>query len=109
MKYNIAKQNAQQFANEKNKPVYITKADKLNDFQIVFSATDITQHYSVIEMIIPTTAEYLQGIVNREIEDAIGAMKSLPLYEINGQENYINASDAMDIIIGLRRLQKELN
>lgn len=39
-------------------------------------------------MVIPTTAEYLQVIVNREIEDTIGAMKSLPIYEINGQPNY---------------------
>lgn len=105
MKYSIAKQNAQQFANEKNQTVYITKADKLNDFQIVFSMEDITQHYFV-EKVSPTTVEYLQEIVNKEIEDAIEAMKSLPLYEINGQQNYFNASDVMDIIIGLRKLQK---
>lgn len=106
MRYSVVKQNAQQLANEKNKPVYITKADKLNDFQVVCSTVDITKDYSVVEMVSPTTAEYLQVIVNREIEDAIGAMKSLPVYEINGQSNYFNASDVMGIVIGLRRLQK---
>ena len=61
MKYSVAKHNAQQFANEQNKPVYITKADKLNDFRVVFSTAEITPHYSVVEMVSPTTAEYLQG------------------------------------------------
>lgn len=59
MKYSVAKKKAQQFANEKNKTVYITKADKLNDFQIVFSTVGITKHYSVIEMVSPTTVDAL--------------------------------------------------
>lgn len=59
MKYGIAKQNAQQFANERNKPVYISKADKQNDFQVEFSKEGVTKHYSIIETVNPTTAEYL--------------------------------------------------
>lgn len=59
MKYEVAKQNAQQFANDRGQPVYITKADKLNDFQVEFSKEGITKHYSIIETVIPTTAKIL--------------------------------------------------
>lgn len=105
MKYEIAKLNAQQFADEKCILTYVAKADKKNDYQVVFDKLELTTHYSVIETVVPTTKEYLQLKVNRNVEDVISGMKSLPHYTINGQPNYFNASDVMDIVMELRKLQ----
>lgn len=106
MNYEIAKLKAQEFANEKCNPVYIAKAEHKFDFCVIFDMLELTKQYSVVETVNPTTTEYLQKIINRETEEVIELVKSLPRYEINGQKNYVNASDVMDIVIfRLRRLQ----
>lgn len=53
MKYGIAKFNAQQFANEINKPVYIVKAIKINKFMILFDKSKITPNYRIWETVNP--------------------------------------------------------
>lgn len=106
MKYAIAKLNAQKFANEKCKPVYISRADNKNGFQVIFDNLELTTHYSIIETVLPSTKEYLQLVVNSKVEDVISGIRSLPCYTINEQPNYFNASDVMDIVLQLRKLQK---
>ena len=54
MKYEIAKHNAQQFANERNQPVYITRAVKIKNFEILFDKEDVTPNYRIWETVNPT-------------------------------------------------------
>ena len=51
--YSVAKQNAQEFANERQSPVYIAKAKKQNHYKILFSQEEITQGHSIIETVNP--------------------------------------------------------
>lgn len=48
MKYEIAKQNALQFAKERKQPVYISKQNKKEDYKIEFTPTT-TPNYTIIE------------------------------------------------------------
>ncbi len=57
MKYGIAKQNAQQFANERRQSVYIAKASKINDFMILFDKNEVTPNYRICETIEPKEVE----------------------------------------------------
>lgn len=54
MKYEIAKHNAQQFANERNQPVYIARAVKIKNFEILFDKEDVTPNYRIWETVNPT-------------------------------------------------------
>ena len=50
MKYEIAKQNALKFANERKQSVYIAKANKKEDYKIEFTPTT-TKNFSIIEIV----------------------------------------------------------
>lgn len=105
MEYKITKKKAQLYANETNKPTYITKIDNQIDFHYTFDNLNLPVGRRVVETVLPTTKEYLQSVIDRKIEDVINEMKALPYHTINGQANYFNASDVMDIVIQLRILQ----
>ena len=51
--YGVAKQKAQEFANERQSPVYIAKAKKQNHYKILFSQKEATPGHTIIETINP--------------------------------------------------------
>lgn len=53
MKYTIAKQNAQKFANERKTPVYIARAAQINSFRILFDKSEVTPNYRIWETVEP--------------------------------------------------------
>lgn len=53
MKYGIAKQNAQKFANDRKEPVYIARATKIKDFMILFNKEAVTPNYKIWETVTP--------------------------------------------------------
>lgn len=56
MKYTIAKQNAQKFADERKTPVYIARAARINSFRILFDKSEVTPNYRIWETIEPKKA-----------------------------------------------------
>ena len=66
MKYEVAKRNAQQFANERNQPVYIARAVKLKKFEILFDKEDVTPNYLIWETVIPALNKHLADLAERE-------------------------------------------
>lgn len=52
-KYERNKNQAQEFANNRNETVYIAKAKKLNKYMIYFSKEEKTPNYEIIEEVKP--------------------------------------------------------
>jgi hypothetical protein len=50
--YSVIKEKAQQFANDRNKPVYIAKARNQYHYKIEFS-DETSKNYEIIETIYP--------------------------------------------------------
>lgn len=50
---NVAERQAQDFANEKGKVVYIAKANKLNKFRILFDESELTPNYHIYKKVEP--------------------------------------------------------
>lgn len=55
--YAIAKTNASNFANERNKTVYIGKALNKTAYRIYFDESDCTPHYRIIEEVHPAESK----------------------------------------------------
>ena len=52
--YEIIRHNAQDFADERNRTVYICKAKRKTDYKIVFSPDQLTANYEIYEEVNPT-------------------------------------------------------
>ena len=50
--YSVIKEKAQQFANDRNKPVYIAKAKNQYHYKIEFD-NETSKNYEIIEIIYP--------------------------------------------------------
>ena len=51
--YGVVKTKAKEFANERNKEVFIAKANKITDYVIIFAKEQLTPNYSIIETVRP--------------------------------------------------------
>lgn len=115
MKYGIAKQNAQQFANERKQPVYIARAVKLNKFMILFDKADVSPNFRIWETIYPTEKHRLSSFdelnngdkiispidnevtefyVDKDGEKYLASKKCLyAIYQFNAKDFYIYTGD----------------
>lgn len=53
MKYGIIKMQAERFCNERKEPIKIAKANKKEDYHLLFGDAAPTKNYTVIEIVEP--------------------------------------------------------
>lgn len=55
--YGVVKNKAQEFADERKRPVYIAKAIKSNHHRIIFNESELTPRHRIVEVVYPKDSE----------------------------------------------------